>query len=205
MDSESSKEIVRRGYEAVSLHYDHAYGGDAKYRSQLDELLGRLPTAGSVLDLGCGSGLPVARALAAAGHRVTGVDFSEVQIARARQHAPGAEFVCADITAVEFGPASFDAIVSFFALIHVPLAEQAPLLARTAGWLRPGGLLVATTGYAAWTGLEENWLDSGAAMWWSHADAATYRGWITDAGLTIEREDFLPEGDGGHALFWARR
>jgi hypothetical protein len=42
-------------------------------------------------------------------------------------------------------------------------------------------------------------------MWWSHADAATNRAWMTQAGLTVEREEFVPEGDGGHALFWARR
>ena len=36
-------------------------------------------------------------------------------------------------------------------------------------------------------------------------DAATYRDWITAAGLRVEREDFVPEGDGGHALFWASK
>jgi hypothetical protein len=42
-------------------------------------------------------------------------------------------------------------------------------------------------------------------MWWSHADAATYRGWIERAGLEVTEQGFVPEGDGGHALFWARR
>lgn len=42
-------------------------------------------------------------------------------------------------------------------------------------------------------------------MWWSHADAATNRAWMAQAGLTVEREEFVPEGDRGHALFWARR
>jgi hypothetical protein len=42
-------------------------------------------------------------------------------------------------------------------------------------------------------------------MWWSHADAATYREWITQAGLRIESEHFVPEADSGHQLFWARR
>jgi hypothetical protein len=42
-------------------------------------------------------------------------------------------------------------------------------------------------------------------MWWSHADAATYRDWITEAGLRVESEAFVPEGDSGHQLFWARR
>jgi hypothetical protein len=40
-------------------------------------------------------------------------------------------------------------------------------------------------------------------MWWSHADASTYRGWLTEAGLTVREEDFHPEGDGGHAIFYA--
>ncbi len=90
-----------------------------------------------------------------------------------------------------------------YALIHIPLAEQPPLLRRIAAWLRPGGWFVATTGHRA--GVDENWLGGGAPMWWSHADAATNRGWMTQAGLTVEREEFVPEGDGGHALFWARR
>jgi len=38
-----------------------------------------------------------------------------------------------------------------------------------------------------------------------HADAATYRSWITQAGLSVEREEFVPEGDSGHALVWASR
>jgi hypothetical protein len=42
-------------------------------------------------------------------------------------------------------------------------------------------------------------------MWWSHADVATYRSWISEAGLSIEREEFVPEGGSGHALFWACR
>ena len=33
---------------------------------------------------------------------------------------------------------------------------------------------------------------------------ATYRAWLEDAGLEVTEQDFVPEGDGGHALFWAR-
>ena len=42
----------------------------------------------------------------------------------------------------------------------------------------------------------------------SHADADTYRSWISQAGLSIEREEFVPESDeadDGHALFWATK
>jgi SAM-dependent methyltransferase len=205
VDSADPREIVRRGYDALSVRYDEAYGGQTKYRAWLDELRDQIPPGGLVLDLGCGSGIPVARDLTAAGYRVTGVDISEVQIRRARELVPDAEFIRADISAVAFEPASFDAVVSFFALIHVPIDDQLPLLRRVARWLRPGGLFVATTGYGAWTGTEEDWLGGGVPMWWSHADVDTYRSWIRESGLSIEREEFVPEDDGGHALFWARR
>lgn len=202
MEADNPKDVVRRGYDAVSVRYDEWSGGQAKYASWLAELGERITSGAAVLDLGCGSGLPVARDLTIAGCHVVGVDISEVQIDRARRLVPDAEFRQADITSVDFDSGSFDAVVSFFALIHVPLADQLPLIRRIAGWLRPGGLFVATTGYWAWTGYEENWLDGGAPMWWSQADVATYRSWLTQAGLVIEREEFVPEGDGGHALFW---
>ena len=81
----------------------------------------------------------------------------------------------------------------------------AGLLHRIAGWLRPGGWLPATAGHDAWTGTEDDWLGAGAPMWWSHADAAGYRSWLGRAGLQVTTESFVPEGAGGHTLFWARR
>lgn len=152
----------------VEAGYDEAYGGETKYRPLLAELCRRLPAGGgSVLDVGCGSGVPVARTLADAGHRVTGIDLSEVQVRRARERMPHARFLHADATAADFEPASFDAVVCLFSLIHMPLPEQPPLLRRSAEWLRPGGLFVATTGHGAWTGVEETWLGGGAPMWWA--------------------------------------
>lgn len=203
-DADGLKDLVRRGYDAVSLRYDEHYGSGTKYQPLLGELIRRVPAGGTVLDVGCGSGVPVARTLDAAGLRVTGVDISQVQVRRARQAVPGARFVQADATEASFGAAAFDAVVCLYALIHLPLDDQRLLLGRTAAWLRPGGTFLATTGHRAWTGAQEDWLGGGAPMWWSHADAATNRRWITEAGLTVERQEFVAEG-GGHALFWAHR
>jgi len=199
------KDIVRRGYDAASVSYDREYGGATKYQAWLSELREAIPAGGAVLDLGCGSGLPVALNLSEAGLAITGVDISDVQISRARELVPRARFIRADVTTLEFVPQTFDAVVAFYSMIHIPVDEQLPLLNMVATWLKPSGIFVATIGHLADTSLEENWLGAGAAMWWSHADAATYRSWISDCQLTIEREEFVPEGDGGHAFFWARR
>jgi 2-polyprenyl-3-methyl-5-hydroxy-6-metoxy-1,4-benzoquinol methylase len=198
-------DLVRRGYNALSYHYRRADAAEGTYAPWIADLKTRLPAAGAVLDLGCGCGVPVAQSLAAAGYHVTGVDISEVQIDRARRPVPAGTFLRADATQVEFAPGSFDAVVCLYALIHMPLAAQPVLLRRAASWLRPAGWLLAVAGHSAWTGTEDNWLDGHTPMWWSHADAGTYRTWLEQAGLEITAEAFVPEEDGGHALFWARR
>jgi SAM-dependent methyltransferase len=199
------KEIVRRGYDALSVRYDEAYDGDSKYRAWIERLTQQLDQGSRVLDIGCGSGIPLARELVAAGHAVTGVDISQVQIRRARELVPQATFIRADAASLDFPSESFDAVVSFYALIHLPQDEQQELLAKVARWLRPGGWFLCTTGRDEWTGVDGDWLDSGVSMWWSHADAATNRAWIVRSGLTVEEQEFVPEGSSGHVLFWARR
>jgi SAM-dependent methyltransferase len=199
------RDLVRRGYDALSYHYRRDDADDGQYAPWLTNLHTRLPALAAVLHIGCGCGVPVARSLADAGHQVTGVDISDVQIERARRLVPTGTFLRADATGPDFPADSFDAVVSLYALIHMPLTEQPRLISRIAGWLRPGGWLLATVGHDAWTGTDANWLDGPAPMWWSHADAATYLSWLQQAGLTITSQELIPEGTSGHTLFWAQR
>lgn len=196
---------VRSGYNAVSRRYRGDDDPAHEYDPWLALLQERVPRHGKVLDIGCGCGIPVARQLVAAGHRVTGLDVSDVQIERARRLVTGAVFFRADATETVFPPANFDAVVCLYALIHMPLDRQPRLLRDIACWLRPGGWLLATTGQDAWTGTEDNWLGGRATMWWSQADAASYRTWLEQAGLEVADQQFIAEGDSGHALFWAQR
>ncbi len=202
---EDPKSIVRRGFDLVSRAYRADDAEDGAYAEWLDVLERRIEPGSSVLDLGCGCGVPVARRLARR-YDVTGVDLSPVQIARARALVPGATFVCADMTTLRFPDESFGAITCLFALIHLPLAEQPALLGNAQRWLRPGGVFMATVGHRAWTGLEKDWLGvKGGDMWWSHADTETYRRWLAEVGLRVELERFVPEGTGGHTFVIATR
>jgi cyclopropane fatty-acyl-phospholipid synthase-like methyltransferase len=200
------KALVRRGYDAVSYHYRaDDDDGPAERGAWIAALVGRLDQGAAVLDLGCGCGVPMAKALVRAGFAVTGVDLSDVQVDRARRLVPEATFLRVDAADVSFPARSFDAVVSLYMFIHLPMDEQAPLIRRIAEWLRPGGILLVTTGHTAWTGTDPDWLGAGAAMWWSHPDAATYRDWFEAAGLVVTAQEFVPEGGGGHALFWCSR
>ncbi len=204
----NSKDIVRQGYDKVSYAYRNDEGSAAyplDYAAWLSELTPLLPSESRVLELGCGCGLPVAQILSE-DFAVTGVDISSVQIERARSLVPRADFICADMTEVDFPAQSFAAIVSLYAVIHIPLDEQPALFAKLFDWLQPAGYLLVTVGSRAWTGTEANWLDVyGATMFWSHADIKTYESWLTEFGFKLRWSKFIPEGDGGHQLILAQK
>jgi cyclopropane fatty-acyl-phospholipid synthase-like methyltransferase len=149
----------------------------------LKKLLAVLPSGACVLDLGCGSGDPADIALAHQ-HHVTGVDISEAQIIKARQNVPSGRFLQADLGSVSFSPASFDAVVSFYTLEHLPREEHAAIFGRIAMWLRPGGYLLLGTEAAESAGSVGTWL--GVPMFFSSYDPATVQQLISMAGMVIQ-------------------
>jgi ubiquinone/menaquinone biosynthesis C-methylase UbiE len=202
------RDLVRRGYDAISL----AYRGDdgtaaatsaqdvSRYVGWVAELAGLLRPGARVVDLGCGAGIPATRELADRGLTVLGVDFSPVQLRRAQRLVPAARFVQADMATLQLRPASADAVVAFYSLIHVPVPDQRSLFPRVRRWLRPGGYFLAIVGAMQWTGTERY---LGADMFWDHADTATYLSWLQAARLTPIWNRYIPEGDGGHTLVLA--
>jgi SAM-dependent methyltransferase len=204
----AKRDLVRRGYDVISRAYRTDDGGahpssdedPGRYRPWAAELAALLPARARVVDLGCGAGVPGTLALTEHGLTVVGVDFSAVQLARARRLVPAARFVRADMAEFHLRPASVDAVTAFYSLIHLPLADQQALLPRIRDWLRPGGHLLAIVGAAWWTGTEQY---LGADMFWDHADTHAYLRWLREAGLMPEWHLFIPEGLSGHGLILA--
>ena len=91
-----------------------------------------------VLDACCGTG-DLALEAQRAGGRVTGVDFSERMLERARQKSAAVEWIHGDVLALPFPDGSFDAVTVGFGIRNV--AELQPGLGELARVLRPGGRL----------------------------------------------------------------
>jgi ubiquinone/menaquinone biosynthesis C-methylase UbiE len=136
--SNDPKRVVERGYDRVAHDYARLEGETEWPRMRwLRKMLNKLGPGSSVLDLGCGSGDPADVGIAQE-HKITGVDISQTQINLARQNVPTGNFIQGDAGSVEFPAASFDAVISFYALEHIPREEHETILLRIHHWLRPG-------------------------------------------------------------------
>ena len=208
MSDRPPKEIVKSGYDLVSTAYRadslEKQGEDyQKYASWVARLNKNLEQGSKILELGCGCGVPVSK-LVSESHSVSGIDFSSVQIQRARKLVPRATFLCEDMCDVRFDSGMFDAVVCLYAIIHVPLWEQPGLIERISHWVKPGGYFLLSGGQDSWTGQEKNWFGvDGGDMYWSHGGRDTYLNWLESYGFEIKWEEFVPEGNSGHPVFLA--
>ncbi|WP_433270411.1 class I SAM-dependent methyltransferase [Actinosynnema sp. CS-041913] len=132
-------------FDAVGHGYEDAFGRPPTVDAAVRLLLERLPDSARVLDIGSGTGRPVAGDLAAAGHRVMGVDVSAEMVAIAREQVPDADFVHADIREWDSAAGSWDAVCAFFPFLQMTRADTIKVLGDIARWLKPGGLLVLIT------------------------------------------------------------
>jgi SAM-dependent methyltransferase len=106
-----------------------------------------LPSGGTVLDIGCGTGTNL-RALDAAGHRCVGLDQSRHFIDYARAHSsPGIKFL--HTRAADFGPQErFDLVYSVFVTLnYLDREELRTVIGNLRNWLRPGGVFVVDIGH----------------------------------------------------------
>jgi cyclopropane fatty-acyl-phospholipid synthase-like methyltransferase len=195
-----SSDLVRRGYNVAAETY-------TRQRDQfeslmyLDRLASRLRPGATVLDIGCGAGVPIDRYLVDKGFSVTGIDLSERQIALARANVPEATYAVRDMMVLQPNDYAVDAIVSFYAIFHTPRAGHAALLRTFAGLLRPGGLLLVTMGAREWEGTEDNF--HGAPMFWSHYDSRTNRRLVEQARFTIVFDEIDQQRDERHQVILA--
>lgn len=132
-------------FDAIGPGYEEAFGRPPVVARAVRELLGVLPPAARVLDIGSGTGRPVAEELTAAGCRVTGLDVSPVMVRLATAQVPGAEFVEADVRDWSSPPESWDAVCAYFPFLQLPRADTEAVLRNIARWLVPGGHLSLIT------------------------------------------------------------
>jgi len=178
------RERVREAYDDLAETYVAERSDEPPEAALLAEVRSRLSGGSRVLDAGCGQGTPVASALTPT-HDVVGLDFSAEQLGLAADVVPRAALVQGDMTEIGFDADSFDAVCAYHSIIHVPVPDHSTVIGEFARVLRPGGVLLLSSGGTDWEGSNPDWLDSGVEMAWSFPDPDETRGMLDDAGFEL--------------------
>ncbi|CAA9543212.1 MAG: SAM-dependent methyltransferase [uncultured Sphingosinicella sp.] len=132
-------------YEENAGAWDEARGRELDDRQWFDRFTSLLPPGASVLDLGCGSGEPVARHLIESGYRVTGVDSSPSLIAMCRERFLNGEWLVGDMRGLDLGR-RFDGILAWHSFFHLHFDAQRAMFPRFATHAASGAALMFTSG-----------------------------------------------------------
>ncbi len=134
-------ELYRRHAQA----WDEARGDQLREGRWLDRFLALLPPGGRVLDLGCGSGRPMARYCLERGYAVTGVDAAPELIALCRERLPDGAWEVADMRRLALGR-RFDGLLAWHSLFHLTPEHQAAMFDVFEAHTAPGAALMFTSG-----------------------------------------------------------
>jgi SAM-dependent methyltransferase len=183
----------------------------------VDLALEGLEPGARVLDLGCGTGQPVAEYLVEKGFRVTGVDQSEKMLEIAKQEVPEAEFIHSDMINVQLA-SGFGAAIAWDSIFHVERKYHSGLFQKIANALEPGGRLLLSVGgsdaasngeeFAATYDAEAEGFTSemyGHTFFYSGYDPQVARGLLEAAGFEIEVWEIDDPSSGGHIAVIAKK
>lgn len=134
-----------RRYDAVAAQVDADLRESTYGVSFLERAIAYCKTRGAALDVGCGSGGRMIEGLLSAGFQVTGIDVSRGMLDIAKARHPSVEFVHDDVTEWT-PPRSFDFVLAWDSIFHLPYASHTLVLAKLCGCLADGGVLLFTAG-----------------------------------------------------------
>lgn len=148
-----------------------------------------LPTGASIIDIGCGSGQPIAAALIDAGFDVAGVDAAPSLVAAFRENCPTAQVACEAAEQSDFFGREFDGAVAIGLMFLLPEKGQRELIRRAANAFRPGGRFLFTAPEQTCT-----WNDLSTGRPSRSLGKEAYLDILATAGLALEAA-YVDEGE----------
>lgn len=187
-------------YERVGQIWARRRNRNLMEKQWLDRFLTSAPRASGavrVLDLGCGSGQPIATYLTDRGAHLTGVDATTTMTDLYAQNLPKAQVIKADMRGLALDQ-RFDGILAWNSFFHLSADDQRSMFATFAAHAAPRAALMFTSGHIAGEAIGSV---ADAPIYHASLAPDEYRTLLAEAGFKVLR--YTPEDpDCGQHTVW---
>ena len=186
-------------YERHARDFDRDRGRSLQEKTWLDRFIGLLEQPATVLDIGCGTGEPIARYLTQNGCSVVGVDSSPSMIEIFRGRFPSDECVVTDMRTLQLGRRC-DGILAWDSFFHLSMDDQRAMFPRFAAHARPGAPLMFTGGPREGEAIGSY---CGEPLYHASLDPAEYERLLRSNGFAVRAYTAEDPDCGGHTVWLA--
>lgn len=202
MNNERLAQKIIQIYQKYGRDWTELRGDYLYEKAWLDRFLALLPsTDANVLDLGCGSGQPIAAYLIENGCQVTGVDRSEVMLEMARESFPEQTWINADMRHFRFDQ-QFDGILAWDSFFHLTPDDQREMFAQFSAHAKLGAALMFTSGPSHGEAIGEMF---GEPLYHASLDAEEYRALLAQYGFDVVKMVAEDAECTGHTVWLAKK
>jgi SAM-dependent methyltransferase len=202
-------QIMRASAHRIIDHYErHARAWDADRRAGEwndkpwhDRFIAALPRAASVLDLGCGSGSPVAQHMVERGLHLTGVDSSPTLISLCRQRLSDQQWLVEDMRSLRLSR-RFDGVLAWDSFFHLTPADQRGMFDVFARHAAPSAVLMFNSGPTDGEAIGEY---RGEPLYHASLSADEYSDLLLSIGFEVVAHAVEDWGTGGGRTVWLAR
>lgn len=154
-------------YNKISNWFDEHRNKELMESYYLNLILDTVGPTGTVLDLGCGTGEPLAQFFIEKGFKITGVDGSHEMIEICKKRFPHERWIISDMLDINLNE-QFDVVLAWHSFFHLDHDSQRNMFEIFESHTKPGGILAFTSG------IEEGevWGDNGGEQLY-HASLST--------------------------------
>jgi SAM-dependent methyltransferase len=151
---------------------------------EVSALASSIPRGALLLDVGCGNGIPISRALLSEGYRVVGLDSSSAMLARYKQNCPEAFAVRGIVESCPFADGVFDAAVAWGVMFHLNHEDAIRAIANISRILKRGAPFLFTSGDEDCLDAKEGTMNGVTFRYFSYS-AHSYRRILSDYRFTM--------------------
>lgn len=197
----ADKSSVKNVYNNIIDWFDDARTKTLEMEEKyLQQIINTIPSSGTILDVGCGSGEPLAKYFIDKGYVLVGVDNSDAMIQLCRKRFPNNQWHLMDMRNLKLEQ-QFDCVIAWHSFFHIPKEEQEAVLVAMIAHIAEKGLLVFTSGSEH----GEVWSNNGGEMLF-HASLSSeeYQRILQANNMTVLQHN-VSDPDCGGATVWVAR